>query len=174
MLLQIFGPTDTPWYKENPTWAAITLMAGFGLAITGCPGFNRGALWAEWPCISFFFWCVLNGISKNSWVRLYGRILIIAIVGLAVWRVDVLLAKSHSNTWRLSACSVVKDDRVREGQSARLTLRGPTTIEATDWSSRCRIPVGTEFHRENGFVCNPDIAGPNDFGCFGIESEKPR
>jgi hypothetical protein len=83
--------------------------------------------------------------------------------------------RSHKQSqWRVVDCSVVKDDRVQEGHSVRLKLSGPTMIEATVWEDECRIPVGTEFVRDGGFICNPRMAGPSDLGCFGIESETKR
>jgi hypothetical protein len=77
-------------------------------------------------------------------------------------------------TWRVSACSVVRDDRIAEGQSVQLTLLGSSTIHATAWDTKCRIPLGTEFRRDGDFMCNPSVAGPFDSGCFGIESETGR
>jgi hypothetical protein len=184
MFLQISPelPPPTPWYKENPFMTAITLVCGFVVAwIT--PAFNRWAIWAEWPCVSYVLWCVVRGtawppyFSKSKRTRIYGGILITVLIGLSIWRIDhwtTQVERSSKNAWQLQSCSVVKDDRVREGHSVRLTLSGPTVIEATVWEDECRIPVGTEFHREGGLVCNPSVAGPNDLGCFGIESEKPR
>jgi hypothetical protein len=84
-------------------------------------------------------------------------------------------ARRHKQSqWQVVGCSLVKDDRVREGHSVRLKLSGPTMIEATVWEDECRIPVGTEFTRDGGFVCNPRMAGPNELGCFRIESETKR
>jgi hypothetical protein len=77
-------------------------------------------------------------------------------------------------TWKVSACSVVPDNRIAEGQSVQLTLLGSSTIRATVWDSKCRIPLGTEFRRDGDFICNPSVAGPYDSGCFGVESETGR
>lgn len=83
--------------------------------------------------------------------------------------------RSHKQSqWQVVACTLVNDDRVREGHSVRLKLSGPTMIEATVWEDECRIPVGTEFSRDGGFVCSPRMAAPNKPGCFRIESETRR
>jgi hypothetical protein len=81
---------------------------------------------------------------------------------------------SAAPTWKVAQCSVVRDDRIAEGQSAELVLLGPSTIHATVWDTQCRIPAGTEFHRDGDFMCNPSVAGPYDSGCFGIRSETGR
>jgi len=80
--------------------------------------------------------------------------------------------RSHKQSkWQVVGCALIQDDRVREGHSVRLKLSGPTMIEATVWEDECRIPVGTEFSRDGGFVCNERMAAPNKPGCFRIESE---
>ena len=73
--------------------------------------------------------------------------------------------------WQLVNCSVVKDDRVSEGQSVRLMLDGPTKIQVTEWSNQCDIPVGTVFgYRTGSTVCT----GKHAETCFIIESEETR
>ncbi|HEX8817439.1 MAG TPA: hypothetical protein VF753_18230 [Terriglobales bacterium] len=84
------------------------------------------------------------------------------------------VTQSAVPVWKVSACSLVPDDRIAEGQSVQLTLLGSTTIHATAWDTQCRIPIGTEFRRDGDFMCNPAIAGPADVGCFGIRSETGR
>ena len=74
-------------------------------------------------------------------------------------------------TWTLVKCAIVKDDRVREGQSVRLTLRGATDIQVTEWNDQCDIPVGTEFSSRIGSaICT----GRHAETCFVIESEAKR
>jgi hypothetical protein len=89
-------------------------------------------------------------------------------------RPAVAADQSAVPTWKVSACALVRDDRIAEGQSIRLTLLGSSTIHATVWDTKCRIPLGTEFRRDGDFMCNPSVAGPYDSGCFGIDSETGR
>lgn len=98
------------------------------------------------------------------------------LIGIFVVCMVVLFIHSKTpprepDTWREIGCAVVKDDRVRENESVRIKLRGPSVIEATVWESECRIPLGTEFQRSGGFVCNAKLSDKNDGGCYPIQSE---
>lgn len=74
-------------------------------------------------------------------------------------------------TWQVVKCSVLK-----EYESARLTLSGPTLIEAEDPSGQCEITVGTEFNdRGSGIICETkETAKHSTSNCFHIVSETKR
>src|ERR1700690_4432119 len=138
MFLQIIGSTlPVPWYKENPVWGAIAGLCAVTLgAVTVVridPALARQILWADWPFVAMLFWCVLNGVTRNRRIRLYGRIAAMILAGLGIWRINATFLKDRPAKWLLVSCAVVKDNRVQEGRSVRLTLRGPTSIEATEW-----------------------------------------
>jgi hypothetical protein len=179
MFLQIVGAAPpVPWYERSSFWGIIGVFlyfAGIGVGMTPqLP--ERLCLAAALPCGIIAAWIAINGLTTRRISRIVGRIVTTVLIALVLWGTDLALAKrrEHSKaTWRLDSCSVVKDDRVQEGQSLRLVLRGPTVIEATEWENHCRIPVGTEFLRSEGFICNTSVAGATDVGCFGIESERP-
>jgi hypothetical protein len=180
MFLQIVGSTPpVPWYERSSLWGIVGVFlclyfAGIGVGMTlQLP--ERICLFAALPCGVIAAWLAINGLTTRRAIRIMGRIVTTILIGMMLWGTDLALAKrrEHNNTtWRLDSCSVVKDDRVQEGQSVRLVLRGPTVVEATEWENHCRIPVGTEFQRNGGFVCNSSAAGSTDVGCFGVESEK--
>jgi hypothetical protein len=81
--------------------------------------------------------------------------------------------------WTVEGCSIRRDAQVPNGMNVRLSLRGPTLIEAEEETglTKCIIPIGTEVtdHRD-GFVCVAssqavDLSGHN---CFRIVSERKR
>jgi hypothetical protein len=84
-----------------------------------------------------------------------GPVLLIAtiIVGSFIYALYAEY-QSRPRTWIVVGCSVVKDDRIREGESVRLKLSGPTFIEVEEFASECVIPIGTEFtdYRVGGHI----------------------
>jgi len=88
--------------------------------------------------------------------------------------------KAKTPKWQVVGCSVVKDDRIREGESVRLKLSGPTFIELEVLANECLIPLGTEFtdYRVGGNICaNAELSKrlPSSVGdCFRIMSETKR
>ena|ERR1022692_238219 len=98
------------------------------------------------------------------------RIAIALLFGLIVIPVVLHIAnrKPVQPKWVVVGCSVVK-----QYESARLTLQGPTLIEADDTRGGCWVPVGTEFTDRGGSVIceTKEISATT---CFHIVSETKR
>jgi hypothetical protein len=101
------------------------------------------------------------------------RLAVAMLFGLIVIPIVLYLSNRRPKepTWQVVGCSVLK-----QYESARLTLSGPTLIEAEDPRGECAVPVGTEFNDlGGGYICETkEVPKHSTSTCFHIVSETKR
>jgi len=100
-------------------------------------------------------------------------VLAVAVFVPIYYRLNLYRPNSHSNTWMLESCTIVKDSRAPlVDAGALLTLRGPSVITATT-DNVCVLSLDTRFFRDGAYVCvegHGADAQQNPY-CYKIESE---
>jgi hypothetical protein len=104
------------------------------------------------------------------------------ILGAVILCIALAYFHGHSNTWRLENCTATPPAEGAAYGDQHLVLRGPSIITTTvQWGGACNLPLGTEFFRDNQYVC-PESERANlkrkpgleHALCYEIESEKRR
>jgi hypothetical protein len=111
--------------------------------------------------------------------------LFVMLFGVLVVCLVVLYFHRRPDRWEVVSCAVVEHQGGyhQKHYVERLTLRGPTVIEAinpppydsdTDEYTKCYEPVGTEFRRDGGRVCTKSLNPTAPDYCLDIVSEAKR